>query len=239
MTRYVASVDQGTTSTRFMVFDDAGAVVGIHQLEHTQIYPQAGWVEHDPLEIWARVQDVIKGGLAKADLTANDLAAIGITNQRETAVVWNPRTGQPYYNAIVWQDTRTDRICSELARDGGQDRFRAQTGLPLATYFSGPKIKWILDNVPGVRAAAERGEAVFGNIDTWVIWNLTGGPSGGAHVTDVTNASRTLLMNLHTLDWDDDILGILDIPAPDVARDPTVQRPRDLRLRPGQGARLR
>ena len=220
MTRYIASVDQGTTSTRFMIFDDAGAVVGAHQLEHKQIYPQAGWVEHDPLEIWARVQDVIKGGLAKADLTPNDLAAIGVTNQRETAVVWNPRTGQPYYNAIVWQDTRTDRICSELAKGpvlsgvegGGQDRFRAQTGLPLATYFSGPKIKWILDNVPGVRAAAERGEAVFGNIDTWVIWNLTGGPSGGAHVTDVTNASRTLLMNLHTLDWDNEILGILDIP---------------------------
>ncbi len=220
MTRYVASIDQGTTSTRFMIFDDAGAVVSIHQLEHKQIYPQAGWVEHDPLEIWARTQDVIKGGLAKADLTPNDLAAIGITNQRETAVVWNPRTGQPYYNAIVWQDTRTDRICGELAREpvlsgtegGGQDRFRAQTGLPLATYFSGPKIKWILDNVPGVRAAAERGEAVFGNIDTWVIWNLTGGVNGGAHVTDVTNASRTLLMNLHTLDWDDEILDILGIP---------------------------
>ncbi len=212
MTRYVASVDQGTTSSRFMIFDDAGAVVGVHQLEHTQIYPQAGWVEHDPLEVWARTQDVIKGALAKADLTANDLAAIGITNQRETTMVWNPRTGQPFYNAVVWQDTRTDRICSELAREGGQDRFRAQTGLPLATYFSGPKIKWILDNVPGVRAAAERGDAIFGNMDSWIIWNLTGGVSGGAHVTDVTNASRTLLMNLRTLDWDDEILRILGIP---------------------------
>jgi glycerol kinase len=212
MTRYIASVDQGTTSTRFMIFDAAGAVVGNHQLEHNQIYPQAGWVEHDPLEIWARTQDVIKAALSKAGLTAGDLAAIGITNQRETAVVWNPHTGQPYYNAIVWQDTRTDRICNELAREGGQDRFRAQTGLPLATYFSGPKIKWLLDNVPGLRAAAERGEAVFGNMDSWIIWNLTGGVSGGAHVTDVTNASRTLLMNLRTLDWDDEILRILGIP---------------------------
>ena len=212
MTRYVASVDQGTTSSRFMIFDDAGAVVGVQQLEHKQIYPQAGWVEHDPLEVWARTQDVIKGALLKADLTASDLAAIGITNQRETAVVWNARTGQPYHNAIVWQDTRTDRICSELAKDGGQDRFRSQTGLPLATYFSGPKIKWILDNVAGVRAAAERGEAIFGNMDSWLIWNLTGGVNGGAHVTDVTNASRTLLMNLHTLDWDAEILNILDIP---------------------------
>ena len=170
---YIGALDQGTTSTRFLLFDRQGRQVAGRQLEHRQIYPRPGWVEHDPLEIWARTQDVIKGGLANADLTPSDLAAIGITNQRETAVVWNPRTGQPYYNAIVWQDTRTDRICGELAREpvlsgaegGGQDRFRALTGLPLATYFSGPKIKWILDNVPGVRAAAERGEAVFGNID--------------------------------------------------------------------------
>ena len=212
MARYVAAIDQGTTSTRCMVFDHAGAVVGLHQLEHTQIYPQAGWVEHDPLEVWARTQEVIKVALAKARLTPSDLAAIGITNQRETTMVWNPATGRPYCNAIVWQDTRTDKICGELARDGGQDRFRAQTGLPLATYFSGPKITWILDNVPGVRAAAERGEAVFGNMDIWIIWHLTGGPSGGVHVTDVTNASRTLLMNLHTLDWDDEILRIMGIP---------------------------
>ena len=220
MPQYVGAVDQGTTSTRFMIFDHAGRVVGAHQLEHTQIYPQAGWVEHDPLEIWARVQDVMQGALQKAGLAARDLAAIGVTNQRETAVVWNPKTGQPWCNAIVWQDTRTDKLCNELARGSGlsggegsgQDRFRRQTGLPLATYFSGPKLRWILDNVPGVAEAAARGEAVFGNIDTWVIWNLTGGSAGGAHITDVTNASRTLLMNLHTLDWDDEILGVLGIP---------------------------
>ena len=212
MSKYIGALDQGTTSTRFMIFDYSGSVVGVHQLEHTQIYPQAGWVEHDPLEIWSRVQDVIRGALEKAGLRGEELAAIGVTNQRETTLVWNPKTGQPYYNAIVWQDTRTDKICSELAKEGGQDRFRSQVGLPLATYFSGPKIKWILDNVPGVRAAVERGEAVFGNMDTWAIWNLTGGPSGGAHITDVTNASRTLLMNLRTLDWDDEILGIMGIP---------------------------
>ena len=214
MTRYIGAIDQGTTSTRFMIFDDAGGVVGIHQLEHRQIYPQPGWVEHDPLEVWARTREVIDGALAKTGLAPADLAAIGVTNQRETAVVWNPKTGQPYGNAIVWQDTRTDKLCNDLALEGGQDRFRAQTGLPLATYFSGPKLHWILDNVPGVRAAAGRGEAIFGNMDTWVIWNLTGGPNGGAHVTDVTNASRTLLMNLHTLDWDDGILAELGIPRP-------------------------
>ncbi len=212
MTRYIGAIDQGTTSTRFMIFDHAGSVVGVHQLEHRQIYPQPGWVEHDPLEVWERTQEVIRGALARASLTPADLAAIGVTNQRETAVVWNPKTGKPYYNAIVWQDTRTDKVCTDLARAGGQDRFRPQTGLPLATYFSGPKIRWILDNVPGVREAAARGEALFGNMDTWVIWNLTGGPNGGAHVTDVTNASRTLLMNLRTLDWDAEILGILGIP---------------------------
>jgi glycerol kinase len=212
MSKYIGALDQGTTSTRFMIFDHNGSVVGVHQLEHTQIYPQAGWVEHDPLEISSRTQETIRGALEKAGLKGDDLAAIGVTNQRETTLVWNPVTGQPYYNAIVWQDTRTDKICGELARDGGQDRFRPQTGLPLATYFSGPKLKWILDNVPGVRAAAERGEAVFGNMDTWAIWNLTGGTNGGAHITDVTNASRTLLMNLRTLDWDDEILGIMGIP---------------------------
>ena len=210
--KYTAAVDQGTTSTRFMIFDHAGQVVGVHQLEHEQIYPQAGWVEHDPMEIWERTQDVIKGALEKSGVKAEELAAIGVTNQRETTIVWDKNTGKPYYNAIVWQCTRTKDICDELAKDGGQDRFRAKVGLPLATYFSGPKIKWILDNVEGVREAAEKGDAIFGNIDTWEIWWLTGGPNGGAHVTDVSNASRTMLMNLETLDWDDEILGILGIP---------------------------
>jgi glycerol kinase len=181
-------------------------------MEHEQIYPKPGWVEHDPMEIWARTQDVIKGALEAAGAQPGDIAAVGVTNQRETTVVWNPETGEPYYNAIVWQDTRTDRICNELAKEGGQDRFRPKVGLPLATYFSGPKVKWILENVDGVRAAAEAGKAVFGNIDTWVIWWLTGGPNGGSHVTDVTNASRTMLMNLNTLDWDDEILGVMGIP---------------------------
>ncbi len=212
MPKYVGAVDQGTTSTRFMVFDHEGGVVSVHQLEHEQIYPQAGYVEHDPMEVIARTNDVMDGALKKAGLTAGDLAAIGVTNQRETTVVWNKNTGKPYFNAIVWQDTRTDKICNELAKDGGQDRFRPQVGLPLATYFSGPKIKWILDNVEGVRSAAERGDAVFGNMDTWVIWNITGGVNGGAHVTDVSNASRTMLMNLETLDWDDEILAIMGIP---------------------------
>ncbi|MEM0385346.1 MAG: glycerol kinase GlpK, partial [Nitrososphaeria archaeon] len=209
--KYVAAIDQGTTSTRFMVFNHSGEVVSVHQLEHKQIYPKPGWVEHDPMEIWERTQEVIKGVLAKG-VSAEEIAAIGVTNQRETTVVWNKRTGKPYYNAIVWQDTRTKDICDELAKDGGQDRFRRKVGLPLATYFSGPKIKWILENVPGVREDAEKGEAVFGNIDTWLIWWLTGGPNGGAHVTDVSNASRTMLMNLETLDWDDEILHILGIP---------------------------
>ncbi len=212
MAKYAAAVDQGTTSTRFMIFNHSGEVVGIHQLEHEQIYPQAGWVEHDPMEIWVRTQQVIKGAMEMAGVKPEELVAIGVTNQRETTVVWDKKTGKPYYNAIVWQDTRTDKICNDLARDGGQDRFRAQVGLPLATYFSGPKIKWLLDNVEGLRAAAERGDALFGNIDTWVIWNLTGGPNGGAHVTDVSNASRTMLMNLKTLDWDDEILAIMGIP---------------------------
>ena len=212
MSKYVAAVDQGTTSTRFMIFDHSGGVVGVHQMEHEQIYPQAGWVEHDPMEVWARTQDVIKMAMDKVGVTAADLAAIGVTNQRETTVVWDKNTGKPYYNAIVWQDTRTDKICNELAKDGGQDRFRAKVGLPLATYFSGPKVKWILDNVPGVREAADEGDALFGNMDTWVIWNMTGGVNGGSHVTDVSNASRTMLMNLKTLDWDDEILRIMSIP---------------------------
>jgi len=195
-----------------MIFDHSGSVVSVHQLEHEQIYPRAGWVEHDPMEIWARTQDVIKGAMQKANVKASDLAAIGVTNQRETTVVWDKRTGKPYYNAIVWQDTRTDKIVEELSQDGGQYLFQEKVGLPLATYFSGPKVKWILDNVDGVREEAERGNALFGNIDTWIIWWLTGGPQGGSHVTDVTNASRTMLMNLHTLDWDDEMLEIMGIP---------------------------
>jgi len=212
MSKYVGALDQGTTSTRFMIFDHAGAVVAIDQKEHEQIYPKPGWVEHDANEIWTRCQEVIKGALAKAGITAADLAAVGITNQRETALVWNKKTGQPVFNAIVWQDTRTDLLVNEFAKDGGQDRFRAKVGLPLATYFSGPKVRWILDNVPGARESAAAGDLVFGNMDTWCIWNLTGGVNGGVHVTDVSNASRTMLMNLETLAWDDEILGIMGVP---------------------------
>jgi len=212
MTMYVAAIDQGTTSTRCMIFDHSGSVICYDQKEHEQIYPKPGWVEHSPDEIWERTQSVIRGALAKGNLRASDLAAVGITNQRETTVVWNKKTGKPVYNAIVWQDTRTDLICNELAKDGGQDRFREKVGLPLATYFSGPKVRWILDNVEGARAAAEAGDVVFGNIDTFVTWHLTGGTNGGVHITDVTNASRTMLMNLATLDWDDEILGIMGIP---------------------------
>src|SRR5262245_59858143 len=210
--KYVAAVDQGTTSTRCMVFDHAGRVVCYDQKEHQQIFPRPGWVEHSPDEIWERTQSVIHSALGKGDIDRREIAAVGITNQRETTVVWDKRTGKPYCNAIVWQDTRTDQICNDLAREGGQDRFRAKVGLPLATYFAGPKLKWMLDNVDGLRAAAERGDALFGTIDTFVIWNLTGGPRGGAHVTDVTNASRTMLMDLSTLSWDDEILKIMGIP---------------------------
>ena len=212
MAKYAVAIDQGTTSTRFMIFDHKGAVVGIDQKEHEQIYPKPGWVEHDPMEIWQATQDVIKGAIAKYKIDIKDIAACGITNQRETTVVWEKATGKPIHNAIVWQDTRTDKICNELAADGGQDRFREKVGLPLATYFSGPKVKWMLDNVEGAREKAEKGELLFGNIDTWVIWNLTGGPKGGVHVTDVTNASRTMLMNLETLDWDPDMLKAMTIP---------------------------
>jgi glycerol kinase len=212
MAKYAAAIDQGTTSTRFMVFDHAGKVVCFDQKEHEQIYPKPGWVEHSPDEIWERTQSVIKGALAKGNIDPKDIAAVGITNQRETTVVWDKKTGKPLYNAIVWQDTRTDQIINEFAKQGGQDRFRDKVGLPLATYFSGPKVKWILDNVDGARAAAERGDAIFGNIDTFVIWNLTGGPNGGVHVTDVTNASRTMLMDLKTLDWDPEILKVMGIP---------------------------
>jgi glycerol kinase len=212
MPDYVAAIDQGTTSSRFMIFDHAGNEIGKHQLEHEQILPQAGWVEHDPLEIWERTSSVTATALNRAGLSASDLAALGVTNQRETTVVWNPKTGQPYYNAIVWQDTRTDRIASALDRDERGGVIRRKAGLPPATYFSGGKIQWILENVDGVRAAAERGEAVFGNTDCWVIWNLTGGVNGGVHVTDPTNASRTMLMNLETLDWDEELLGFFNIP---------------------------
>jgi glycerol kinase len=225
MAKYAAAVDQGTTSTRFMVFDHAGKVIAVDQKEHEQIYPKPGWVEHNPLEIWERTQEVIDGALKKFKIDPKDIAAVGITNQRETTVVWERATGKPVYNAIVWQDTRTDGICNELAKDGGQDRFRTKVGLPLATYFSGPKVKWILDNVPGVREKAEKGEVLFGNIDTWVIWNLTGGPNGGVHVTDVSNASRTMLMNLETLDWDPDMLKVMGIPK---AMLPTVRASADV-----------
>ncbi|HPO59184.1 MAG TPA: glycerol kinase GlpK [Anaerolineaceae bacterium] len=213
MAQYVAAIDQGTTSTRCIIFDRLGNVVGSDQREHRQILPQPGWVEHAPLELWERTQEVLLRACEKSDLSSGDLAAIGITNQRETTIVWDRETGRPLYNAIAWQDTRTDQICARLAAGGGQDRFRQQTGLPLATYFSGPKIKWIFDNVPGVREAAGRGQALFGTVDSWLVWNLTGGPRGGIHVTDVTNASRTLLMNLSTLDWDPDLLSALEIPA--------------------------
>jgi glycerol kinase len=212
MAKYVAAVDQGTTSTRFIIFDHAGRVVGVDQKEHTQIFPKAGWVEHDPMEIWGNTQAVISGALARTGIPASEIGAVGITNQRETTLLWEKATGKPVCNAIVWQDTRTDTLCNELAAHGGQDRFRDKVGLPLATYFSGPKIKWMLDNIPNLRARAEAGELLFGTIDTWVIWNLTGGPNNGVHVTDVSNASRTMLMNLSTLDWDDDMLRTLDVP---------------------------
>ena len=212
MADFVGAVDQGTTSTRFMIFDHGGNEVGRHQLEHEQILPRAGWVEHNPIEIWERTVSVIRTAMQKQSLAASDLAALGITNQRETAVVWDRRTGRPYYNAIVWQDTRTDRIAAALDRDGRGDVIRRKAGLPPATYFSAGKIQWILENVDGVRAAAERGDAIFGNTDSWLLWNLTGGVSGGNHVTDVTNASRTMLMDLETLDWDDELLSFFGIP---------------------------
>jgi glycerol kinase len=220
MADHVGAVDQGTTSTRFMVFDHSGSVVGVDQKEHEQIYPKPGWVEHDPMEIIARTHDVIDGGLKKAGITASDLAAVGITNQRETTVVWDRSTGKPIYNALVWQDTRTQGVVDELSADGGQDRFREKAGLPLATYFSGTKAKWLLENVEGARAKAEAGDLLFGNIDTWVMWNLTGGMDGGVHVTDVSNASRTMLMNLETLDWDDELLEAFGIPRSML---PTIQ----------------
>jgi len=207
MTRYVAAIDQGTTSSRCIVFDAAGAIVAIDQKEHRQIFPRPGWVEHDADEIWANVQAVAAGALAKLNITPKDLAAVGITNQRETTVLWDKTTGNPIHNAIVWQDTRTDRLVRDLGGAAGQDRFRDRCGLPLATYFSGPKARWLLDNVEGARARTEAGELLFGTMDTWLIWKLT-----GRHVTDVTNASRTMLMNLETLDWDDVLLEAIGVP---------------------------
>jgi len=195
-----------------MVFDHSGQAVSADQKEHEQIYAKAGWVEHDANEIWERTQEVVRGALDKKGLGPDDIAALGITNQRETTVVWDKNTGEPVMNAIVWQDTRTDKICQELSKDGGDDRFRPKTGLPLATYFSGPKIKWILDNVDGAREKAENGDVLFGNLDAFLIWKLTGGPDGGVHITDVTNASRTLMMDLETLEWDDEILSTLGVP---------------------------
>ena len=209
---FVAAIDQGTTSTRFMVFDHSGREVARHQLEHAQVLPRSGWIEHDPVEIWDRTQGVVSAVLASGRLRVADLAALGITNQRETTVVWNRRTGRPYANAIVWQDMRTDAIAAALDRDGRGDVIRERAGLPPATYFSGGKIQWLLDNVDGLRADAKAGEAIFGTTDSWLIWNLTGGANGGRHVTDVTNASRTMLMDLETLDWDDELLSFFDIP---------------------------
>jgi glycerol kinase len=212
MAEYIGAIDQGTTSTRFIVFDKSGKIIATAQKEHQQIYPKPGWVEHNPEEIWQRTQEVISEAMKAKHLTAKDLAAVGITNQRETTVVWNRKTGKPVYNALVWQDTRVGDDVAAFSKKGGQDRFRAKTGLPLATYFSGLKIRWILENVTGVRKLAESGDVIFGNIDTFLIWQLTGGPNGGIHVTDVTNASRTQLMNLETLAWDKEILRAFDIP---------------------------
>ena len=212
MNQYIAAIDQGTTSTRCILFDRDSTIVASAQKEHRQIYPQAGWVEHDPLEIWERTQEVIRQVIQTSRIQPSQIAAVGITNQRETTILWDANTGKPYYNALVWQDTRTKSICDELEKEGGQDRFRHQVGLPLATYFSAPKIKWLLDHLPNLRKEAIQGNVLFGNIDTWLLWWLSGGPHKGVHVTDVTNASRTMLMNLKTLDWDDEILGIFDIP---------------------------
>ena len=213
MAKYAAALDQGTTSSRCMIFDHGGRVVAVAQKEHEQIYPKPGWVEHDPMEIWQRCQEVMNEALDAAGASADDIAGLGITNQRETTVVWDRNTGEPVMNAIVWQDTRTDKLVDEFSRDGGQDRFREQVGLPLATYFSGPKVRWILDNVDGAADRAQAGDLLFGNIDTWCIWNLTGGTDGGVHITDVSNASRTMLMDLASLSWDDGIASTMGVPA--------------------------
>ena len=212
MTRYIGAIDQGTTSSRFIVFDEAGSMVASAQKEHTQFYPQPGWVEHSPAQIIDNTREVIALALTQAKLTVRELVAVGITNQRETTVIWDRRSGEPLHNALVWQDTRVDPLVAYYSAQGGKDRLRASTGLPLASYFSGLKLKWLLDNVSGARERARSGELLFGTIDTWVLWNLTGGPRGGLHVTDVTNASRTQLMRLDTLDWDDELLQLFDIP---------------------------
>jgi glycerol kinase len=213
MSQYVAAIDQGTTGTRCILFDHAGCIVSSDYQEHRQIFPQPGWVEHDAVEIWQQSNAVLRGAVERAGVKPGDVVALGITNQRETAVVWDRHTGQPYCNAVVWQCTRTREMCQRLIDDGAEALIRERTGLVVATYFAGPKIRWLLDNVPGLRAAAERGDALFGTVDSWLIWNLTGGPQGGAHITDVTNASRTMLMNLRTLDWDPDLLELLGVPA--------------------------
>ncbi|HBX82408.1 MAG TPA: glycerol kinase, partial [Propionibacteriaceae bacterium] len=209
--KYVLAIDQGTTSSRAIVFNHSGRIVGSGQKEHEQIFPKAGWVEHNPIEVWDNIREVVALALSDAQVNKDSIVAVGVTNQRETTVVWNKETGQPVYNAIVWQDTRTAKIVDELG-GGNQDKYKARVGLPLATYFSGPKVKWILDNVDGARADAEAGKLVMGNMDTWVIWNLTGGVDGGVHVTDVTNASRTMLMDLKTLSWDAEIAADMTIP---------------------------
>ncbi|NGO71588.1 glycerol kinase GlpK [Streptomyces boncukensis] len=210
---YVAAIDQGTTSSRCIIFDRDGAIVAVDQREHRQIFPRPGWVEHDATEIWSKVQAVVAGALAAAGLRADQLSAVGITNQRETTVLWDRTTGKPVHNAIVWQDTRTAELCAALGGADGQDRFRDRTGLPLASYFAGPKVAWLLEHVPGLRQRAANGEIAFGTVDSWLVWNLTGGTDGGVHVTDVTNASRTMLMNLETLEWDQSVLDAMDIPA--------------------------
>ncbi len=210
--KYIIAIDQGTTSSRAIIFNHGGQIVSVGQMEHEQIFPRAGWVEHDPMEVWTNVREVVAAALAKADLTPEAIHAVGVTNQRETTVVWDKATGEPVYNAIVWQDTRTAKIVDELGAELGQDRYKDRVGLPLATYFSGPKVKWILDNVEGARARAEAGELLMGNMDTWVIWNMTGGPEGGVHVTDVTNASLTKLMDLKSLAWDHEICADMTVP---------------------------
>ncbi|WP_030156948.1 glycerol kinase GlpK [Glycomyces sp. NRRL B-16210] len=209
---FIAAIDQGTTSSRCIVFDRDGRTVAVDQKEHAQILPRPGWVEHDAAEIWRNVQEVVAGAMVKAGAGHDDILAIGITNQRETTLLWDRRTGRPVHNAVVWQDTRTDATCRDLGGDLGQDRFRRETGLPLAAYFAGPKIAWLLDNVPGLRDRAEAGDLLFGTMDSWVVWNLTGGPRGGVHVTDVTNASRTLLMDLESLQWNEAIAAEMRVP---------------------------
>ncbi len=212
MSEYIAAIDQGTTGTRCIIFDHAGRIVASDYQEHRQIFPRPGWVEHNPTEIWRKTRRVMTAALQKADLDAQDICALGVANQRETTVVWEKDTGEPYHNAIVWQCTRTQKLCEELIEAGLEPLFRERSGLRVATYFSGPKLRWLLDNMPGLQAAGERGDALFGTMDSWLIWNLTGGPDGGVHVTDVTNASRTMLMNLETLDWDQELLNALEIP---------------------------